>query len=74
MQPRRERRLSEGGGGGAAGWEGEGRWPTLDAWGEALLGWKHGVRVKGAQGVKEVERQLREPCDEPLFEEPRVGR
>ena len=33
--------------------------------GEPLLGWKHGVRVKGAQGVKEVERQLREPCDEP---------
>ena len=25
--------------------------------GEPLLGWKHGVRLKGAQDVKEVERQ-----------------
>ena len=26
---------------------------------------RHGVRVKGAQGVKEVERQRREPCGDP---------
>ena len=42
--------------------------------GEPLLGWKHEVRVKGAQGVKEVGRQLRVPCDEPRFEENRVER
>ena len=41
---------------------------------EPLSGWKHVVRVKGAPGVKEVQRQLREPCDEPRFEEPRVER
>ena len=32
------------------------------------------MRVKEAQGVKEVERKLREPCDEPRFEGPRVER
>ena len=42
--------------------------------GDPLLGWKHGVRAKGTQGVKEVGRQLRVPCDEPRFEEPRVER
>ena len=41
---------------------------------EPLLGWKHEVWVKGAKGVKERERQLREPCDEPRFEDPRVER
>ena len=29
---------------------------------------------EGGAGVKEVERQLRVPCDEPRFEEPRVER
>ena len=29
--------------------------------GEPLSVWKHGVRVKGAPGVKEVERQLHVP-------------
>ena len=61
-----------GGGGGAAEWEVAGRWPALHHWGEPLLGWKYGVRVKGVPGVKEVERQLRVPCVEPRFEEPRV--
>ena len=42
--------------------------------GEPLSGWKHGARVKGVPGVKEVERQLLVPCDEPRFEEPRVER
>ena len=42
--------------------------------GEPLSGWKHGVRVKRAPGVKEVERQLRVPCDGLWFEEPRVER
>ena len=42
--------------------------------GEPPSGWKHGVTVKGAQGVKEVEGQLRGPCDGPRFEEPRVER
>ena len=36
--------------------------------GESPSGWKHGVSVNGAQGVKEVEGQLRGPCDEPQFE------
>ena len=42
--------------------------------GEPLLGWKHGEKVNWASGVKEMGRQLRVPCDEPRFEQPRVER
>ena len=41
---------------------------------EPLLGWKLGVREKGALGEKEVERQLRVPRDEPRVEDFRVER
>ena len=59
-RPRETCTHDEGGGGGAAGWEGDGRWPALhtkerERERERALR----VRVKGAQGVKEVERQLR---------------
>ena len=52
--------------------QGDGQHCTAE--GEPPLGWKYGVRVKGAPGVKEVGKQLRVPCDEPRFEEPRVER
>ena len=48
VQPRREQSwMGEGGGGGAAEWEGEGRWPALQLGSKPLIGWKCGVRVKG---------------------------
>ena len=42
--------------------------------GELQSGWKHGVWVKGAQGVRELEWQLHEPCGGPHLAEPRVER
>ena len=57
-----------------AEWEGAGRWPALQDWGEPQSVWKHGVREKVALGEKEVERQLHVPCGEPQFEGPQVAR
>ena len=41
--------------------------------GEPQSGWKHGVWVKAAQGVRGVEWQRHEPCDGPHLAEHRVG-
>ena len=40
---------------------------------EPQSGWKHGVWVKAAQGVRGVEWQRHGPCDGPHLAEPRVG-